>query len=380
MNIETKNVKFASTSVILRITLVKFNTVSHAYQGFTGLTSASAGLIISVIADNGATAFATYTSAGSTIEGITTLGTYAAPTATKIRFKEVDATNHPGLYEIQAADAVYAISNAKMLMLCVSGVTDLQDEHIEINLIKYDEYDSVRLGLTTLPNANAGANTGLPVVGTQVPNATAGAVNGLPTVDANNAVKVQSGTGANQISLTSGVVNTVATVTNGVTVKTNNDKTGYALSAAALTAIENQIWNALVASHTTAGSFGLRLGSTLLTDPLAQSVPGSYGAGTLGFIIGTNLNATVSSRSTLAVADVTTGVNSALDAADAELSTLPADSCSLRERLKFIYQYFRFKRTVTNVLETMFKANSSTSLGTAAVSNDGTTFQHNKVS
>ncbi len=39
-----------------------------------------------------------------------------------------------------------------------------------------------------------------------VPNAAAGASGGLPTVDANNAVKVQSGTGANQISLSSGAV------------------------------------------------------------------------------------------------------------------------------------------------------------------------------
>ena len=43
----------------------------------------------------------------------------------------------------------------------------------------------------------------------------------MPTVDANNAVKVQSGTGDNQISLSSGAV----------TVSTNNDKTGYELSA-----------------------------------------------------------------------------------------------------------------------------------------------------
>lgn len=42
-----------------------------------------------------------------------------------------------------------------------------------------DLSDSVRLGLTALPNATAGANTGLPVVGTQVPNATAGASGGL---------------------------------------------------------------------------------------------------------------------------------------------------------------------------------------------------------
>lgn len=50
-----------------------------------------------------------------------------------------------------------------------------------------DPTDSVRFGLTGLANAAAGANGGLPVVGTQVPNASSGAAGGLPVI----------GTGAN---------------------------------------------------------------------------------------------------------------------------------------------------------------------------------------
>ena len=46
----------------------------------------------------------------------------AAPTATKCRFKEVDATNHPGVYEFQFADARFAVSNAKRLVISASGV------------------------------------------------------------------------------------------------------------------------------------------------------------------------------------------------------------------------------------------------------------------
>lgn|GEM_PF-2856804 len=55
-----------------------------------------------------------------------------------------------------------------------------------------------------------------------VPSANPGANGGLATCDSNNAVKLQSGTGANQISLSSGAV----------TVGTNNDKTGYSLTQA----------------------------------------------------------------------------------------------------------------------------------------------------
>jgi hypothetical protein len=43
----------------------------------------------------------------------------------------------------------------------------------------------------------------------------------------------------------------VGSVTGGVTITTNNDKTGYALSAAGI----DSIWDELGARHTTVGSF-----------------------------------------------------------------------------------------------------------------------------
>lgn len=115
------------TSVILRVKL--FDSTVTTGAGKTGLTSASSGLIISTIKAEGATPV-TYTQAGSTIETIATLGTYAAPTATKCRFKEVDATNHPGVYEIQLADARFASTGS--LLVSVSGVTGLAEADIEV--------------------------------------------------------------------------------------------------------------------------------------------------------------------------------------------------------------------------------------------------------
>ena len=120
----------AWTSNIERIILKRSDTG----MGLTGLTSASAGLIISTICDNEA-APTVYTVAGSTIETIATLGTYAAPTATKCQFKEVDATNHPGLYEFHFADARYAVASSKKLVISVHGATTLLDTDYEINLL-----------------------------------------------------------------------------------------------------------------------------------------------------------------------------------------------------------------------------------------------------
>ncbi len=120
-----------STSVILRVKIP--DSTKTDGSGLTGLTFASSGLIISTIADVEA-AKTVYTQAASTTEDITTLGTYAAPTATKCRFKEVDATNHPGVYEIHLADPRYAVTNARSLIVSISGATNAAQVDAEIQL------------------------------------------------------------------------------------------------------------------------------------------------------------------------------------------------------------------------------------------------------
>lgn len=102
-------------------------------SGLAGLTSASAGLIISTIASNEATP-TVYTQAAGNIETIATLGTYAAPTASKCRFKEIDSTNHPGLYEIQLANARYAVSSSNELIVTISGAADVAPTNLKIQL------------------------------------------------------------------------------------------------------------------------------------------------------------------------------------------------------------------------------------------------------
>jgi hypothetical protein len=124
-------------SIILRVKILNSSVATGA--GLTGLTSTSSGLIIAAIVDNESTTTA-YTVAGSTIESITTLGVYAAPTATKCRFKELDATNHKGVYEIQMADARFAVSSAKSLLISISGPTNAAETDVVIPLRDLDPY------------------------------------------------------------------------------------------------------------------------------------------------------------------------------------------------------------------------------------------------
>lgn len=145
-------------SVILRVKLR--SSASAVGAGLTGLTEASAGLIIATIADT-ESATTRYRASSSEVETIATLGTYAAPTSGKCRFKEIDATNHPGLYEIQLADARLAVSNAKSAVVSLLGATNLVETDLRILLQAVNPYDSVRGGMTALPNAAAEASGGL---------------------------------------------------------------------------------------------------------------------------------------------------------------------------------------------------------------------------
>ena len=174
-------------SIVLRVKILNSSVATGA--GLTGLTSASSGLIISTIADNEATATA-YTVAASNVETITTLGTYAAPSSGKCRFKELDATNHKGVYEIQIADARFAVSSAKSLLVSVSGATNAAETDVVIPLRDLDPFDAVRAGLTALPNAAAEASGGL----------------------------ITRGTGTGQLTVSSGVVTANTTQLAGQTV------------------------------------------------------------------------------------------------------------------------------------------------------------------
>lgn len=90
-------------------------------------------------------------------------------------------------------------------------------------------------------------------------------------------------------------------------------------------AISDAVWDEAISGHLTGGTTGAALnGAGSAGDPWTTSLPGAYSAGTAGYIVGTNLNATVSSR--LASASYTapldaSGVRSAVGLASANLDT-----------------------------------------------------------
>lgn len=86
------------------------DAASAVGSGKTGMAYNTSGLKVVVIRP-GESAATKYLQSAGNIEDITTLGTYAAPTASKCRFKEIDATDLMGWYELQFADALYNTTN-----------------------------------------------------------------------------------------------------------------------------------------------------------------------------------------------------------------------------------------------------------------------------
>ena len=95
-------------------------------------------------------------------------------------------------------------------------------------------------------------------------------------------------------------------------------------------AIADAVWDEAISGHLTAGSTGATLNAAgSAGDPWVTPIPGAYGAGTAGNIIGNNLNATVSSRATQASVDTVgtnvTGIKSKTDGLPAD----PADASDI---------------------------------------------------
>jgi hypothetical protein len=245
------------------IYFVVLNSSSTTGARLTGLVFNSAGL----------TAY--YVRQGGSATAIT-LATLAAANSAYSSggFREVDATNMPGIYRLDIPDAALA-SGVDSVVITLKGATNMVQVDIEIQLSSVNLQDAVRGGMTALPNANAEAAGGLFTRGTgagQINQDANGRIDGnvvawrgtQPNTLQSGRVDAHVGAVANGViaaaSFAAGALDAVwSTATRtltafafSVTVGTNNDKTGYGLSAAAVQAI----WDALTSALTTAGSIG----------------------------------------------------------------------------------------------------------------------------
>ncbi len=181
--------KAGSTSNILQIFLQ--DTSSSVGAGLTGVSFGASGIKAFYHRDTDTTA--------TSISLVTmTLGTY-----TSGGFAVIDGTNMPGWYQFCPPNAALA-SGAANVGFHLKGVANMADLPIEAQLVGYDTDDSIRLGLTALPNVVSGNSGAIPTVGT-----------GTAQISVSSGqVILQTGTGTGQLSFTSGVVSANVTQLN----------------------------------------------------------------------------------------------------------------------------------------------------------------------
>lgn len=146
-------------------------------------------------------------------------------------FVAVDGTNMPGDYELHVPDAAFA-SGVNEVIIQLKGAANMVPVNICVHLRGVDHQDTVRAGMTALPNAAAAASGGLFVrgtgagainqdangridvnvmavastsqtardIGAAVPAAVPGANGGLPTVNGSNQVAGVSGNVAGNVT------------------------------------------------------------------------------------------------------------------------------------------------------------------------------------
>ena len=101
----------------------------------------------------------------------------------------------------------------------------------------------------------------------------------------------------------------------------------YRFHADALVNVADVVWDEPIAGHANVGSTGAALSAAgSAGDPWSTALPGAYGAGTAGKIIGDNINATVSSRASQTSLDTLDDlVDTEVAAIKAKTDNLPTD-------------------------------------------------------
>lgn len=163
---------------------------------------------------------ASYVREGGTRTAITLASGAAGDSYSSGKWAEVDSTNCKGLYQLHIPNAAIAAGvEAVTITLQATGVID---KHVRIKLRATNVQDAVRGGMSALPNAAADAAGGLPIsdaggldldtflgritanVATSAALATAQA--DLDIITGTAGVLIDTGTGAGQLQISSGVV------------------------------------------------------------------------------------------------------------------------------------------------------------------------------
>lgn len=167
--------------------------------------AAQTGLVYN---SSGLTCYYTFTGANATATAVT-LATLAAVNSAYSSggFKEIGA-GQPGVYRFDIPNAAITTGKGRSVNFTFTGFSGMADCDLEIELTGIDNQDSVRGGMTALPNAAAGAVGGLPLSVDTSGRVDVLKINGTSQTarDLGASVLLSVGTGTGQVNLSAGKV------------------------------------------------------------------------------------------------------------------------------------------------------------------------------
>ena len=204
-------------------------TTSYIAQVFVQDSSSTTGAGLTGLAYNTGSLTAYYHRDTDTTATAISLVTMTVGTYTSSGFKEIDSTNMPGWYQLCPPTGALA-SGAKSCAIHLKGATNMAPLPLEIELTATNNQDGVHGGLTCLPN----------------------------TAVTTNASLLTSGTGTDQLSVASGLINVgkINGISTGsvTTVSAVQGTTIAPTFTSALMKVDVTDWNATaVANPATAG-------------------------------------------------------------------------------------------------------------------------------
>lgn len=222
---------------------------------------------------------------------------------------------------VHVSGALYCVIEFCVLPQKVYDSMIAGNDNLEVDTIQIEGTDATNQLNAATPSVTVSDKTGFSLSSSQSFNLTGnitgnlsgsvGSVTGGVTVTTNNDKTGYSLSTAGVTAVQSGLstltaqqvweytTRTLSAFGFSVTVGTNNDKTGYSLSATPPTAaaIADAVWDEATSGHTGAGSTGAAIvAAGSAGDPWSASLPGAYGAGTAGNIVGNRIDAAVSTR------------------------------------------------------------------------------------
>jgi len=257
-------------------------------------------------------------------------------------FIAVDATNMPGVYRLDIPNVV--IDTAGMVTMYLRGATNMAPVVLELEIVAVDIYDTVRLGLTALPNVIQG---------------TSGA---LPTGNATGQVTV-AGTATGAITSTSfaaGAIDASAIATDAITSAELSASAVQEIADGVLSRKLNMAGNISDVSVTSVSSATFTGANTYIAGDTVQfitSAPTSFALATKYYVIATSLTATTFQLS------ATSGGSAITTVSTGAFTVLPIDDRTVRSALRYV----RNKVGISGSTMTVSIEDDATSAWTAAL-------------